>query len=120
MFHFILLDFSLFFHSIFFPLILTRSLSSIFPKTYHTRLCLWIHYCLLFSLSLSLFLAGVVDNLQTGGFFNDKVTKSCLFSTVHDAVLHCQSARMHSHDEGMNYCVSMHTCTQMDTSYVTK
>uniref|UniRef100_A0A3Q0SGS5 Solute carrier family 26 member 6 n=1 Tax=Amphilophus citrinellus TaxID=61819 RepID=A0A3Q0SGS5_AMPCI len=37
-------------------------------------------------------LAGVVDSLQTGGFFNDKVTKSCLFTTVHDAVLHCQSA----------------------------
>uniref|UniRef100_A0A8C3G9H3 Solute carrier family 26 member 6 n=1 Tax=Cyclopterus lumpus TaxID=8103 RepID=A0A8C3G9H3_CYCLU len=36
-------------------------------------------------------LTGVVDNLQTGGFFNDKVTKSCLFSTVHDAVLHCKS-----------------------------
>lgn len=35
---------------------------------------------------------GVVDNLQTGGFFNDKVTKSCLFSTIHDAVLHCRSA----------------------------
>ncbi|XP_071331340.1 solute carrier family 26 member 6 [Trachinotus anak] len=34
---------------------------------------------------------GVVDNLQTGGFFNDKVTKSCLFSTIHDAVLHFQS-----------------------------
>uniref|UniRef100_A0A3Q3JJA4 STAS domain-containing protein n=1 Tax=Monopterus albus TaxID=43700 RepID=A0A3Q3JJA4_MONAL len=33
---------------------------------------------------------GVVDNLQTGGFLNNKVTKSCLFSTVHDAVLHCQ------------------------------
>ncbi|KAL7399664.1 hypothetical protein ABVT39_028275 [Epinephelus coioides] len=42
---------------------------------------------------------GVVDNLQTGGFFNDKVTKSCLFSTVHDAVLHCQSARTHSKDK---------------------
>uniref|UniRef100_A0A8C4DG81 Solute carrier family 26 member 6 n=1 Tax=Dicentrarchus labrax TaxID=13489 RepID=A0A8C4DG81_DICLA len=36
---------------------------------------------------------GVVDNLQTGGFFNEKVTKSCLFYTVHDAVLHCQSSR---------------------------
>lgn len=34
----------------------------------------------------------VVDNLQTGGFFHDDVTKSCLFSTVHDAVLYCQSA----------------------------
>uniref|UniRef100_A0A3Q3MUU0 Solute carrier family 26 member 6 n=1 Tax=Mastacembelus armatus TaxID=205130 RepID=A0A3Q3MUU0_9TELE len=32
----------------------------------------------------------VVDNLQTGGFFNEKVTKSCVFSTIHDAVLHCQ------------------------------
>ncbi|XP_034732809.1 solute carrier family 26 member 6-like [Etheostoma cragini] len=42
---------------------------------------------------------GVVDNLQTGGFFNDKVTKSCLFSTVHDAVLHCQSARTHRQNE---------------------
>uniref|UniRef100_A0A674PM04 Solute carrier family 26 member 6 n=1 Tax=Takifugu rubripes TaxID=31033 RepID=A0A674PM04_TAKRU len=35
---------------------------------------------------------GVVDNLKSGGFFNDKVTKSCLFSTVHDAVLHCQTS----------------------------
>ncbi|KAM7412292.1 hypothetical protein PAMA_021985 [Pampus argenteus] len=42
---------------------------------------------------------GVVDNLQTGGFFNDKVTKSCLFSSVHDAVLHCQSDRTHSQDK---------------------
>ncbi|KAK9515598.1 hypothetical protein VZT92_026231 [Zoarces viviparus] len=44
-------------------------------------------------------LTGVVDNLQTGGFFSEKVTKSCLFSTVHDAVLHCQSARTHSQDK---------------------
>ncbi|XP_033943145.1 solute carrier family 26 member 6-like [Pseudochaenichthys georgianus] len=44
---------------------------------------------------------GVVDNMQTGGFFNDKVTKACLFSSVHDAVLHCQSARTHSQDEAM-------------------
>lgn len=35
--------------------------------------------------------SGVVENLQTGGFFNDKVTKSCLFATVHDAVLYFQS-----------------------------
>lgn len=33
---------------------------------------------------------GVVDDLQTGGFFNDKVTKCCVFSSIHDAVLHCQ------------------------------
>ncbi|KAM7404424.1 hypothetical protein PAMP_011769 [Pampus punctatissimus] len=42
---------------------------------------------------------GVVDNLQTGGFFNEKVTKSCLFSSVHDAVLHCQPDRTHSQDK---------------------
>lgn len=44
---------------------------------------------------------GVVDNLQTGGFFNDIVTKSCLFSSVHDAVLHCQSSRANSQEEPM-------------------
>ncbi|XP_038578932.1 solute carrier family 26 member 6-like [Micropterus salmoides] len=42
---------------------------------------------------------GVVENLQTGGFFNGKVTKSCLFSTIHDAVLHCQSSRTQSLDQ---------------------
>uniref|UniRef100_A0A8C3ANX6 Solute carrier family 26 member 6 n=1 Tax=Cyclopterus lumpus TaxID=8103 RepID=A0A8C3ANX6_CYCLU len=47
-------------------------------------------------------LTGVVDNLQTGGFFNDKVTKSCLFSTVHDAVLHCKSATTQSRDTHLN------------------
>ncbi|XP_072305475.1 solute carrier family 26 member 6-like [Eucyclogobius newberryi] len=33
---------------------------------------------------------GVVCNLETGGFFNEKVTKCCVFSSIHDAVLHCQ------------------------------
>ncbi|XP_070767116.1 solute carrier family 26 member 6 [Enoplosus armatus] len=42
---------------------------------------------------------GVVHDLQAGGFFNDKVTKSCLFFTVHDAVLHCQSAGAQSQDK---------------------
>ncbi|XP_073325629.1 solute carrier family 26 member 6 isoform X1 [Pagrus major] len=42
---------------------------------------------------------GVVDNLQSGGFFNDKVTKSCLFSTIHDAVLYCQSSSPQSPDK---------------------
>ncbi|XP_042076985.1 solute carrier family 26 member 6 isoform X2 [Haplochromis burtoni] len=45
--------------------------------------------------------SGVVDNLQTAGFFNDKVTKSCLFTTVHDAVLYCQSAIVQS--QSMEY-----------------
>lgn len=47
-------------------------------------------------------LAGVVNNLQTGGFFNDKVTKSCLFATVHDAVLHCQTSGTPSQHEVTN------------------
>ncbi|KAI5610330.1 solute carrier family 26 member 6 [Silurus asotus] len=32
----------------------------------------------------------VTDSLERGDFFNDKVTKAILFSTVHDAVLHYQ------------------------------
>uniref|UniRef100_A0A3Q1HNR3 STAS domain-containing protein n=1 Tax=Anabas testudineus TaxID=64144 RepID=A0A3Q1HNR3_ANATE len=44
-------------------------------------------------IGIEVFLAGcqtgVVDNLQSSGFFNDKVTKSCLFTTIHDAVLFC-------------------------------
>lgn len=36
-----------------------------------------------------------------GGFFNNKVTKSCLFSTIHDAVLHCQTSGMLSNNEVM-------------------
>ncbi|KAM4570601.1 solute carrier family 26 member 6 [Fundulus diaphanus] len=44
--------------------------------------------------------SGVVENLQAGGFFNDKVTKSCLFDTIHDAVLYCLSGRTkHQNDD---------------------
>ncbi|GAA6106448.1 solute carrier family 26 member 6-like [Tachysurus ichikawai] len=32
----------------------------------------------------------VTDSLEKGDFFNDKVTKAILFTTVHDAVLHYQ------------------------------
>ncbi|KAK3566486.1 hypothetical protein QTP86_034064 [Hemibagrus guttatus] len=43
---------------------------------------------------IKVFLSGcqrcVTDNLEKGDFFNEKVTKAILFSTVHDAVLHCQ------------------------------
>ncbi|KAM9829065.1 solute carrier family 26 member 6-like [Syngnathus typhle] len=39
--------------------------------------------------------SGVVNNLQMGGFFNDKV-KSPIFATVHEAVLHCQSEQADS------------------------
>lgn len=33
----------------------------------------------------------VVESLEKGGFFNDKVTKAILFTTVHDAVLFCKA-----------------------------
>uniref|UniRef100_A0A8C7XQW9 Solute carrier family 26 member 6 n=1 Tax=Oryzias sinensis TaxID=183150 RepID=A0A8C7XQW9_9TELE len=55
-----------------------------------------VFYSFLFPSS---FLAGVVDNLEAGGFFNEKVTKSCLFSTIHDAVLYCKSARSRNQRE---------------------
>ncbi|XP_053705539.1 solute carrier family 26 member 6 isoform X1 [Synchiropus splendidus] len=37
--------------------------------------------------------SSVMENLQTAGFFTDTVTRASLFSTVHDAVLHCQSSK---------------------------
>uniref|UniRef100_A0A8C6P1E7 Solute carrier family 26 member 6 n=1 Tax=Nothobranchius furzeri TaxID=105023 RepID=A0A8C6P1E7_NOTFU len=57
-----------------------------------------IYFCVLVLIFIFVSVAGVVKNLETGGFFNDKVKKSCLFSTIHDAVLHCQSARSASRD----------------------
>uniref|UniRef100_A0A8C5DBM6 Solute carrier family 26 member 6-like n=1 Tax=Gouania willdenowi TaxID=441366 RepID=A0A8C5DBM6_GOUWI len=36
----------------------------------------------------------VVEHLETGGFFNDKVTKSCLFNSIHDAVLHFSASTL--------------------------
>ncbi|XP_057212290.1 solute carrier family 26 member 6-like [Triplophysa rosa] len=33
---------------------------------------------------------GVIESMEKGDFFNEKVTKSILFSSVHDAVLYCQ------------------------------
>ncbi|KAL1021378.1 hypothetical protein UPYG_G00012530 [Umbra pygmaea] len=46
---------------------------------------------------------GVIEDLERGGFFNEKVTKACLFSSIHDAVLYCQTdkAQMDSDDEEM-------------------
>ncbi|XP_055022178.1 solute carrier family 26 member 6 [Boleophthalmus pectinirostris] len=46
---------------------------------------------------------GVVHNLETGGFFNENVTKCCVFSSVHDAVLHCQcSCERERHHQDMD------------------
>ncbi|KAB5567288.1 hypothetical protein PHYPO_G00231050 [Pangasianodon hypophthalmus] len=46
------------------------------------------------SAGIKVFLSGcqrcVIDHLEKGDFFHDKVTEPILFSTVHDAVLHCQ------------------------------
>ncbi|XP_063065745.1 solute carrier family 26 member 6 [Engraulis encrasicolus] len=35
--------------------------------------------------------SGVVDSLEKGGFFGEKVTKEILFTSVHDAVLYCKA-----------------------------
>uniref|UniRef100_A0A8C4DGB5 Solute carrier family 26 member 6 n=1 Tax=Dicentrarchus labrax TaxID=13489 RepID=A0A8C4DGB5_DICLA len=69
-----------------------RPFLSVSSTFFHSISCPPALTCSLFPLFLPLSLAGVVDNLQTGGFFNEKVTKSCLFYTVHDAVLHCQGS----------------------------
>uniref|UniRef100_A0A8C4GFE2 Solute carrier family 26 member 6 n=1 Tax=Dicentrarchus labrax TaxID=13489 RepID=A0A8C4GFE2_DICLA len=76
-----------------------RPFLSVSSTFFHSISCPPALTCSLFPLFLPLSLAGVVDNLQTGGFFNEKVTKSCLFYTVHDAVLHCQSSRKLSQDK---------------------
>uniref|UniRef100_A0A3B3ZKV7 STAS domain-containing protein n=1 Tax=Periophthalmus magnuspinnatus TaxID=409849 RepID=A0A3B3ZKV7_9GOBI len=48
--------------------------------------------------------SGVVHNLETGGFFNEKVTKCCVFSSIHDAVLHCQcSCETERHQQDKTY-----------------
>lgn len=48
--------------------------------------------CLSFSTD-SLFSGGVVESMEKGDFFSEKVTKSILFTSVHDAVLYCQQGR---------------------------
>nr|BAD22607.1 solute carrier family 26 member 6 b [Anguilla japonica] len=55
---------------------------------------------------VAVFLSGcqdcVVENLERGGFFSDKVTKAAIFSTVHDAVLHCQRDASSETTQAMN------------------
>uniref|UniRef100_A0A8B9KRL0 Solute carrier family 26 member 6 n=1 Tax=Astyanax mexicanus TaxID=7994 RepID=A0A8B9KRL0_ASTMX len=45
---------------------------------------------------VKVFLSGcqscVIENLETGDFFSEKITKAVIFSTVHDAVLHSVKA----------------------------
>uniref|UniRef100_A0A8C7NA69 STAS domain-containing protein n=1 Tax=Oncorhynchus kisutch TaxID=8019 RepID=A0A8C7NA69_ONCKI len=55
----------------------------------------------LISILLNLLTSGVIENLESGGFFSEKVSKACLFSSIHDAVLHCQTdrAKMNKDDE---------------------
>uniref|UniRef100_A0A8C5CUI2 Solute carrier family 26 member 6 n=1 Tax=Gadus morhua TaxID=8049 RepID=A0A8C5CUI2_GADMO len=58
--------------------------------------------------------AGVVESLQSGGFFSGQVTKACLFSTNHDAVLHCLSERTdgsHTDSESEEEVTHTHTVT---------
>uniref|UniRef100_A0A8C9TPK6 Solute carrier family 26 member 6 n=1 Tax=Scleropages formosus TaxID=113540 RepID=A0A8C9TPK6_SCLFO len=48
----------------------------------------------------------VVENLERGGYFNEKVTKACLFTTVHDAALYCRrdAAKTDVSDEVSRAC----------------
>jgi hypothetical protein len=84
------------------------------------------------SLALSLSVAGVVENLESGGFFSEKVSKACLFSSIHDAVLHCQTDRAkmnkddevkhtntHGHDTGTTRARHGHEHTSMSTQIYT-
>ncbi|KAG9340301.1 hypothetical protein JZ751_021748 [Albula glossodonta] len=58
-------------------------------------------------IGVEVFLSGcqdcVLENLETGGFFNEKVTKAIIFSTVHDAVLHCQRDPSSQEMEGTHF-----------------
>uniref|UniRef100_A0A3B3ZKM2 STAS domain-containing protein n=1 Tax=Periophthalmus magnuspinnatus TaxID=409849 RepID=A0A3B3ZKM2_9GOBI len=61
--------------------------------------------------------SGVVHNLETGGFFNEKVTKCCVFSSIHDAVLHCQCScetERHQQDKVSICFVNAYAALQQD------
>ncbi|XP_051950274.1 solute carrier family 26 member 6 [Xyrauchen texanus] len=46
---------------------------------------------------------GVVENMEKGNFFSEKVTKSILFSSVHDAVLYCQQGKSEEAKQGTHF-----------------
>uniref|UniRef100_A0A671MAR1 Solute carrier family 26 member 6-like n=1 Tax=Sinocyclocheilus anshuiensis TaxID=1608454 RepID=A0A671MAR1_9TELE len=52
---------------------------------------------------------GVVESMEKGDFFNEKVTKSILFSSVHDAVLYCQQGN----SKEVQYIVMSYTHTRI-------
>uniref|UniRef100_A0A8C1QSL3 Solute carrier family 26 member 6 n=1 Tax=Cyprinus carpio TaxID=7962 RepID=A0A8C1QSL3_CYPCA len=51
----------------------------------------------------------VVESMENGDFFNEKVTKSILFSSVHDAVLYCQQGN----SEEVQYILMSYTHTRI-------
>uniref|UniRef100_A0A8C1V927 Solute carrier family 26 member 6 n=1 Tax=Cyprinus carpio TaxID=7962 RepID=A0A8C1V927_CYPCA len=51
----------------------------------------------------------VVESMEKGDFFNEKVTKSILFSSVHDAVLYCQQGN----SEEVQYILMSYTHTRI-------
>lgn len=57
---------------------------------------------------------GVVESMEKGDFFNEKVTKSILFSMVHDAVLYCQQGN----NEKVQYVLISHTQTPMSRGFL--
>uniref|UniRef100_A0A672P8Z1 Solute carrier family 26 member 6-like n=1 Tax=Sinocyclocheilus grahami TaxID=75366 RepID=A0A672P8Z1_SINGR len=68
----------------------------------------WICWSALFVISVSLS-GGVVESMEKGDFFNEKVTKSILFSSVHDAVLYSQQGN----SKEVQYILISHTHTHI-------
>ncbi|KAK2898625.1 hypothetical protein Q8A67_010043 [Cirrhinus molitorella] len=50
---------------------------------------------------------GVVESMEKGDFFNKTVTKSILFSSVHDAVLYCQQGNSKEVMQGTHFIQSV-------------
>lgn len=56
--------------------------------------CIVLHFMVVIIHSYTLlFAASVVEQLEHGDFFSEKITKRRLFASVHDAVLHCLNHR---------------------------
>uniref|UniRef100_A0A8C7VRL9 STAS domain-containing protein n=1 Tax=Oncorhynchus mykiss TaxID=8022 RepID=A0A8C7VRL9_ONCMY len=47
----------------------------------------------------------VVEQLSSAGFFSESIPKSCLFATIHDAVLHC--LRLHGASDDLTCTTNM-------------
>uniref|UniRef100_A0A6Q2ZBG7 STAS domain-containing protein n=1 Tax=Esox lucius TaxID=8010 RepID=A0A6Q2ZBG7_ESOLU len=50
----------------------------------------------------------IIENLENCGFFSDGVTKACIFSSIHDAVLYCQTDKAQmDNDDGVKHTLTI-------------